>query len=155
DVKDSHNLFVDMNGDGRVDFVHIVDPVFTPNADGGTLSKGDLKVLLNQPGGWAEASQYSFALSTLRGQISGYHLADINRDGLPDLVSNGNSKDNCPGNGTSCFYVGLNTGAISGPLWKETFSPVDPNINAQPGTAATGDISGDGNYDSVASFQIG
>jgi RHS repeat-associated protein len=149
------DVVTDMDGDGLADLVRIVQPkpVQNPPADGGIFGdastgthfdKGELLVALNRGNHWIAGTQYLFTESNppLRGDTHGYHLEDINRDGLTDLVSNGVDPDHS-------FYVGLNTGASLGNVWRETSSPADPNPMAAPGTRVLGDINGDGSYDPV------
>src|SRR5262249_40876288 len=67
-----YDTVADMDGDGRADIVHMHD---------------QFEVRLNKPDGWHDAPQYSITAATTK-PATDFHLFDINRDGLPDLVDN-------------------------------------------------------------------
>jgi RHS repeat-associated protein len=155
DLLDNKDYVVDMNGDGRADLARIVPPapIFAPcQTRDGTQQcivgedRGDLKVLLNMPTGWVDSgTEFKFSLTSLPGNIDGYHLEDINRDGLTDLVANNPASD-----GT--YSVGLNTGSGEN-AWTVSSMSADPNRNINPGVKQFADINGDGLFDTVKYFE--
>jgi RHS repeat-associated protein len=127
----------DLDGDGRADLAQLA------------LGAGNrLPVLINSPTGWIAPTQ----LYGPYPQNFKYHLEDINRDGLADLVYS-NPEDV----GTE-FDVGINTGishpspgkAWDGTVWDGTKFDVFPGgLDLKPGSRVLGDIDGDGFYDPV------
>lgn len=139
----NRDYFRDMDGDGRADLVRI-DPavLFYP---------GDLHVLLNKPNGWVSTTAYAFHGSPLSDHLTdngyggGYHLEDINRDGLTDLVAN---KPDSTADG-DMYTVKINTG-YGGNVWSPVTLHASPNRDAEnPGSQQFGDVDGDGLFDSV------
>src|SRR6266536_6404247 len=88
--------------------------------------------------------------------IQSFHLEDINRDGLADLVPNVRS-DSVP-----VEYVLINTGhtSVDGdgnivPVWKPEALGAFPGHDELPrGTRVLGDIDGDGMYDPLTFYQF-
>ena len=78
---------------------------------------------------------YAFARDTV--------FEDVNRDGLADMVPRKISQTN----GT--YRVALNTGVTEGSPWRFDIIQSDPGVDARPGTRVSGDIDGDGTFDSV------
>jgi hypothetical protein len=147
-----------MNGDGRADFVRVVHsgqrPAWEQYVDGtgGPLGPiplhGDMLVMLNTGSGWQLSNQYAFKDAQWRdSNVEDYHLEDVNRDGLPDMV-------NREVDSNTNLYIGTNTGVLSGNVWHGSDSPTDPNWNATPATREVGDINGDGFYDPVTLFNF-
>ncbi len=131
------DTLADLNGDGRADLVHWRDTAAEMNV---LLSKGTV--------GWEAGAGYRmFGLtSTL------FHLQDVNRDGLADLISNAQY-------GTPpAFHAGINTGVLGGggvvnSVFLTTTFSGQPNLDAGRGTRSMGDVDGDGLHDSVAHYR--
>lgn len=129
--------FVDLNGDGRVDFVGHLKPSGAPD--------NHLYVYLNTGSGW---STLDAGYSTLPGgyDIAAYRgrLIDVNGDGLPDVVVHFH------GSGTTKQNTWLNTGsgwqaAPSGYLLPQLIAD---DVNVTVGSEFA-DVNGDGLPDLV------
>jgi RHS repeat-associated protein len=120
----------DMNGDGKADLVYL---------PGGS----SVQVIASTGNGWSPASQ-SYDTTPL-GPIASFHLEDLNRDGLVDLVTTDK---------TAAHIAGINTGAVTvnGTVWEKATFQADSNVNAPLGARVVGDIDGDGFYDSVSLY---
>jgi RHS repeat-associated protein len=118
----------DMNGDGKADWVR-----FGPGHH-------DISVAHSTGHGWTLPTQ-SYVSAYAVDEPPGFHLEDINRDGLPDVVSN--DLKNFP-------IYGINSGSSTGGVWWwKNGGAVVPPTNATVGAQLFGDVDGDGLQDSV------
>ena len=129
-VKD---VVADMNGDGKADLFR--------------YGPGDfqLRVLHNTGSGFAAPQvQYQWPISY--GLVRHFHLEDINRDGLADLVANDNASVI-----ETCLGVAINTGANgpNGSVWQSSCVATGSTPDAPPGGRTVGDVDGDGLHDVV------
>lgn len=126
--------FVDLNGDGRVDFVHSLDGVGS--------------AYLNNGSGWAQAPQFTppLNLASSTGADTSARFVDLNGDGLPDFIWRHHRADGS----LNVSGVRLNNGngwsqtqlwAPPCPLARDSF----PNHSAR-----FLDLNGDGRIDLVA-----
>jgi RHS repeat-associated protein len=85
--------FVDLNGDGRVDFVKSIADANTPNSPQTSLA------WLNNGHGWTAAPNFALpaGLVNASGRAIGTSFADMNGDGLLDLVTRQNVHCMCNG----------------------------------------------------------
>jgi RHS repeat-associated protein len=115
------DTMADMDGDGHADFVR-----FGPG-------DYDIQVLLSGPTGWTVPT-VSYESPSILNVAPGFHLEDLNRDGLTDLVSNDGK------------FSYINTGPrIAGySVWGNSDVSTAPNATFPPGTRYFGDIDGDG-----------
>lgn len=126
--RDAGTRFADLNGDGLMDGI---------NAGGGWLNTG---------GGWARQNQWTaptpfviYSSDNKSTTDSGLRFADINGDGLPDLVQYSSNP--------VVFHVWLNTG--NGWLQDDTFAPSVSSISTN-GFLEFADLNGDGVPDIIA-----
>ena len=132
--------FVDLNGDGRVDFVSSKDGV-----PAGAWE--------NNGGGWTPQPTWALPASLVNsaGTPSGVLLADVNGDGLPDVLKDKQSTAN------PTLQVWLNRTNTSGDPW-----PLNSQLSLNPGglslqfkqisrtaTDTIADMNGDGRADIV------
>src|SRR5581483_2019762 len=108
----------------------------------------DLLVLLNTGSGWREALENQCPFGGA--PIDYYHLQDVNRDGLPDLVM-------APRLGVSgttimgALNVGLDAGQTN--VWEQMAISDGPDSDvARP--PSYGDIDGDGIFDAFAEHDL-
>jgi RHS repeat-associated protein len=141
-----HDTMVDMNGDGKADLVRFGPEWY------------QIQVLQNTFGGWVPLPgnyNFPFGYGCSPTPDVCYHLTDINRDGLPDLVANGD--DLKPD-----FRVLINLGPNDLPqaggsvwLYQHTGTGIgDPTMVSHQfhGPPAKADIDGDGMYDGLAEW---
>jgi len=125
----------DMNGDGRADLVRV------------DYSNGRVMTLINTPGvGWVDAGNHY----TAPGSIDNYNgwrplrFTDVNRDGLTDITTNSG--------GIGWINQGP-SGQFAFPASAKFTAP--GNVNSAVGLRFTGDVDGDGLFDSVSVFNWG
>lgn len=133
-------VLADVNGDGRLDLVHLHDPMGERDPDWPDRRKigpGGFSVLLGQGGGrFGPVQTY-----TTPGWLRGVQVADINRDGADDLFF--------LEMGSPCRELWL--GHADGSL---TPSPMPP-LDAECGWAmAIADFSGDGHLDVAVKLDL-
>ncbi len=119
---------VDTNKDGKQDLVVFwsVPPLATISVLRG-LGDGNFMTPLTQP--------YPY----IPQQVA---LADFNRDGVPDIATNGTEKG-LPGGGRVAILLGSGFGPFGAPTYP------DYPTTFEPATFAVGDLNGDGNPDLV------
>jgi RHS repeat-associated protein len=145
-----YDTVADMDGDGLADLVRVQD-----NSFGGAGAHAVIDVLLNKgPGvGWAALPTVTLV------STSGYHVEDVNRDGLPDLVSaTYHTYDDGTVQADQSIFInkGVTAGAISFQTVTRTAPPGWTNTyTALPHAPAFGDLDGDGFYDAVSYFSLG
>ncbi len=143
--------FVDLNGDGLVDLVQRIKETGT-----GLESSG---VWLNTGNGWAATSAWAlpdylmYRTATMPFD-NGVRFADMNGDGLPDLVQS--LKTTWPAAGTfKRVYMNTGSGWTAPHTWDfaAVFSDVDPihMASTNQGVALV-DLNGDGRVDLVRSY---
>lgn len=126
-VKDHSRLpgtFVDLDGDGMVDFVS----GFTPT--GGPAS--GLEIRLNKNNGWVTESSTNFDAVSPDANLPGGRFIDVNGDGLPDYVVAHKQSLNTEGWGGNNFlmtYINTGSGWIAEQPQKEN-GEVNPNFDA-------------------------
>ncbi|HLZ10181.1 MAG TPA: VCBS repeat-containing protein, partial [Chloroflexota bacterium] len=146
---DKRDQILDMNGDGRADYVH-----FGPGA-------WEMTVYLNNGVGWTRSDELSFTKVPpvpvddwpltewpMKMDTRVWHFADVNRDGFPDFMLNAEVNDSNDGvihysSGSVLMNDGGTWGRIN--LWSQ------PSMTSG-GTEQRGDVDGDGLHDIVRFF---
>lgn len=136
---DNNVHFVDLNGDGRIDIIKRQD----------CASATCVGALLNNGSGWTVSTAWNlsqnFAFLNATNYSNGVEFADLNGDGLTDVIK----RQNCTG--TTCDAVVLNTGSgwvNSSGVWNLpiTFAFVSKGIDQ--GVRLV-DLNGDGLIDAI------
>ena len=127
------DVLADMNGDGRADLVRV------------NYDQAQVRVLINTPGvGWVDnvGNHYNAP-----GSIDNYNgwkpfrFVDVNRDGLTDITTNSGGIG-WMNQGPAGQFAFTSSGSFGAPA----------NVNSAVGLRFTGDVDGDGLYDSVSFF---
>src|SRR3989344_1937597 len=102
DGEDNGVRLADLNGDGLIDILKGKD-------------EQESLTYLNTGSGWATTTSWSVGFATINGADNGVRLADVNGDGLVDLVSSSYVESS----NTKTSSVGLNNGSafVSAPEW--------------------------------------
>jgi RHS repeat-associated protein len=128
---------VDIDGDGRADLVRQYGN-----------SGGQIDVLLNTPSGWS-AVDYSIPGNMEQPAPDYWHFSDVNRDGLPDLVSTTGAI------GASATLINIGKGALNA-ITHTHWQLENPNVTLPTYDAKKqhiADVDGDGYYDVVEADQ--
>jgi RHS repeat-associated protein len=153
----------DMDGDGRADLVRVFD-----NAGPSTGDVVSIAVMLNRADGWKATTRSDLSVSGTD-HLHPFHLQDVNRDGLPDVVRQ--SLYVYPDRRLrSTDQVAINRGPVtSGSVTTIAFNSVTGTTAPAGGTdvASTdddvapkrrpriGDLDGDGLYDALMYYPTG
>lgn len=133
-VRLNHDFYIaEMNGDSRADLVWFDNTL--------------VRVAINNGDGWSLPTlDYNWNYPGAVILTTGYHLEDVNRDGLTDISSNS-------GNDFVTFNCGANVGDY-GAVWHAATYPGLVNLpTTQPGRVVSGDVDGDGYLDKVSSYR--